>query len=107
MRLDVHIHLPQCCSDLEILDEILQVSSTTLEEVRTMSAELTAALDALDASLSSATARIQEDVAALQAEIEALKARDTVTPEEMARIAELQARLDAIDPVKPATLPEV
>ena len=104
-NITVTLKIPQLTEALEIFRQILQVSTTTLTEVRTMSVELTAALDRLDASLTSATARIQEDVAALQAEIEELKNRDTITPEEMARLAELQARVDAIDPVKPVVLP--
>lgn len=50
-------------------------------------------------------ARVQADVTDLQAQIDDLKAK-VATPEDLAALDAIQARLDGLDPVKPTTLPE-
>ena len=62
-------------------------------------------LDALKASQDAAVVRVTEDVASLQAQIDELRAQVT-TPEDIAKVDAMQAVADALDPVKPDTLPE-
>jgi hypothetical protein len=65
-------------------------------------------LSDVGASLDAAIGRVQEDVVALQTritELEALVAAGGATPEDLAKLDELKAKLDALDPIKPATLP--
>jgi peptidoglycan hydrolase CwlO-like protein len=66
-------------------------------------------LDELEASIDAALTRVQDDVTALQAKIDELQAKvdqGLATPDELARLDTLKAKLDALDPVNPATLPE-
>jgi hypothetical protein len=70
---------------------------------------LSDAIAAASKSADDAIARVQSDVAALDATIEALQAKidqGTATPEDIAAVQALQAKLDALDPTSPEVLPE-
>jgi hypothetical protein len=60
---------------------------------------------AVQNSADNSIARVEGDVRDLQTQIDELKGRVS-TPEDMAALDKIQAKLDALDPVKPATLPE-
>lgn len=66
---------------------------------------LTDKIAEVQASQDEAIARVMEDVAAQQAEIDDLKTKVT-TPEDIAALDAIQAKNDALDPIKPAVLPE-
>lgn len=59
--------------------------------------KLTQRLDDLEAAVNAADGKIAEDVAELRRQIEELKG-NVSTPEEEARLADLIARVQAIDP---------
>lgn len=94
-------------SDSNILKDYLDLRFANQEQ-KLMSI-LTEKLAELNSSFDAALARVQEDVDALNAEVADLKVKvenGTATPDEIAAIDTLRARIDALDPNKPATLPE-
>lgn len=92
-------------SDCEsnILSDYLRLKFDEME--RKIMSAVTDKIAAATASADAAIARVQGDVASLQAQIDELKANAT-TPDDLAAIDALQAKLDALDPVKPDTLPD-
>jgi len=65
---------------------------------------------AVEKSVDDAIARVQADVSTLQAKIDDLQAKvdeGTATAEDVAALERLQAKADALDPVKDSTLDEV
>jgi outer membrane murein-binding lipoprotein Lpp len=66
---------------------------------------LSGKIDELASSTDAALGRVQEDVDALRAKVAELEGNVT-TDADIARIDELKAKIDALDPVKPDTLPE-
>ena len=80
-------------SELKIVGEIMSAISDKIAAANT--------------SVDAALARVQEDVATLNAKIAELEAKvqENPTPEDLAALDELRAKVDALDPVKPATLP--
>ena len=65
-------------------------------------------LAAVNASLDAAVARVQSDVAGLTQQIATLQALvdgGAATPDELQALDDLKAKLDAIDPSSPQTLP--
>ena len=94
-------------ADPAVLDRLDQLIALQQKGLAAMS-QLSDAIAAVGASLEAALVRVDEDVQALQAkitELEALVAQGTATPEDLAALAALQAKLDALDPTKPDTLP--
>jgi hypothetical protein len=66
-------------------------------------------ISAVGVALDKALARVDEDVLALVAKIAELQAlidAGGATAEDIAALDALQAKLDALDPTKPAVLPE-
>lgn len=62
----------------------------------------------LEVSVESAIQRVQEDVGALTmqiAELEEKVAAGEASPEDLAALQALKAKVDGIDPINPATLP--
>ena len=69
---------------------------------------LSDAIAKVNASTDAAIARVTTDVAALQAQIAALQAQidaGGASPADIQALADLQAKLDALDPTSPTTLP--
>ena len=81
---------------IEQLDRLEKAMSALSNKI----SEVTQATD-------SAIARVQADVAALNAQIVELetKVANSPTPEDMLALDTLRAKVDALDPVKPITLP--
>jgi len=76
------------------------------KEMKAMSV-LSDKIVAVGVSLDAALARVDEDVQALTAKIAALQAiidQGGATPEDLAALDALQAKLDALDPTKPDVL---
>lgn len=67
--------------------------------------EVTDKIAAVEKSQDEAIARVREDVAAQQAEIDDLKTKVTA-PEDIAALDRIRAKNEALDPLKPAVLPE-
>lgn len=86
--------------------ELFDRFATTLESL--IVSKLTDKLDAIEKSVDAAIGRVQDDVTALNtkvADLQKLVDSGGATPEDIARMDALQARVDAIDPVKPDVLP--
>jgi hypothetical protein len=94
-RVDVHHHFPEGLAALLTKgDQIMSVLSDKIA--------------AVGSSLDAALGRVQGDVGTLTqkvAELEALVAAGGATLEDIAALEAIQAKLDALDPVKPETLP--
>jgi hypothetical protein len=107
MSADLHIHVSphdpsQCWEEIKAL--LMQLH----EEEMTAMTVLSDKIAALGASLDAALARVDEDVKALQAQVAALQAlidQGVATPADIAALEAAQAKLDALDPTKPDTLP--
>jgi predicted nucleic acid-binding Zn-ribbon protein len=70
--------------------------------------QLSDKITALNSGIDAAIARVQTDVTALNAKIVELQAKvdaGTATPEDLAALDSAQAKVDALDPTKPDTLP--
>lgn len=79
------------------------------KRLETLMGQLADRLNQVEASLDAALSRTQEDVAKLQADIAALQEKidqGLATPEDLETLDRIQTKLDALDPVKPDTLPE-
>jgi cell division septum initiation protein DivIVA len=74
------------------------------ELMRYKMSELSDKLDALKLAQDAAVVRVQEDVENLQDQIDDLRQRVT-TADDIAKIDEMQAVVDALDPLKPEVLP--
>jgi cell division septum initiation protein DivIVA len=74
------------------------------ELMRYKMSELSDKLDALKLAQDQAVVRVQEDVENLQDQIDDLRQRVT-TADDIAKIDEMQAVVDALDPLKPEVLP--
>ena len=69
--------------------------------------QLSDQIAALGTSVDAAVTRVQADIADLKAQIAALQATidaGGATPEDLAALAALQVKLDALDPTNPQTL---
>jgi hypothetical protein len=90
-------------SDLFLIKLMLAIQK---EEIMSI---LTEKLAELNSSFDAALARVQDDVDTLNAEVAELKIKienGTATPDEIAALDTLRARIDALDPTSPTTLPE-
>lgn len=90
------------------LELVIDLLKKLIAQGESQMSKLSDKLDEVGASLDAAISRVQEDVNDLQlkiAELQALVDAGGATPEDEAKLDALKARLDAIDPVKPATLP--
>jgi peptidoglycan hydrolase CwlO-like protein len=113
-RFLAHAHAAR--GDTPELQKARRKVSRLLTELRAVQAQedilmskISAAIQAANDSADAAIGRVQEDVTALQAkiaELEAIIAEGNATPEDEAALVELKAKLDALDPTKPDTLPE-
>lgn len=94
---------------LDVTPRLEKLWRETLNHVEFSVSQLSDQIAALGSSLDAALARVQEDVTTLTAKIAELQAKvdaGLATPEDFAALAANQAKLDALDPVKPDTLPE-
>jgi hypothetical protein len=92
----------------QLADLTALVKANHFKEVLAMSV-LSDKIAAVGVALDKALARVDEDVLALVAKIAELQAlidAGGATPEDIAALDALQAKLDALDPTKPAVLPE-
>lgn len=106
-QVDVHVHFDATATS-QLASNILKVLDR-LERMEKNMSKISDKIAAVGTSLDAAIARVQGDVVTLQdkiAELEALVASGTATPEELDALDALKAKLDAIDPVKDAVLPE-
>ncbi len=79
-----------------------------LSRIEAKLSQLSDAIAALSASTDAAVSRVQTDVTALKAQIATLQAQvdaGTASPADMQALADLKAKIDAIDPTNPATIP--
>lgn len=85
--------LPNLLSELKILGEL----------VSALSDKIAAATASVDAALT----RVQEDVATLNAKIAELEAKvkENPTPADLEALDALRDKVNALDPIKPDTLP--
>lgn len=93
---------------LDVSPRVAQLWRDTLDHVEFSVSQLSDQIAALGTSVDAALARVQDDVAALTTQIAALQAKidgGTASPDDFAALAAIQAKLDALDPVKPETLP--
>jgi hypothetical protein len=90
----------------DFLKEYLDLRFQALEE-KIMS-QITDKVAEINVSLDAALVRVQEDVDALKAQVADLEAKvagGVATPEDLAVLDALKARIDALDPTSPAVLP--
>lgn len=76
-----------------------------LEAMKELAEHIAAASEAADKAI----ARVQKDVEALNAKVDTLQKRideGNATPEDIAALDALRAKLDALDPASPVTLPD-
>ena len=95
----------------QIITDLAALKATEAQQTQEIAsmATIMERLDTTTQKADAAIARVEEDVAALRAEIEALKQAAINRPlnaEEEAKLAALEAKLDALDPTKPDVLPE-
>lgn len=96
-RIDVYHHL---ADDGAILAAVKALEGSM--------SQLSDKIASLGASVDSAIGRVQGDIQSLTgkiADLQALVDSGGATPGDLAAIADLQAKLDALDPSHPATLP--
>jgi hypothetical protein len=82
--------------------------SLQFERLITLMSALSDAIAAASSSADAAIARVQTDLTALAAQIADLQsqiAAGTATPADLAALADLKAKYDALDPTSPAVLP--
>jgi multidrug resistance efflux pump len=103
LRVRVDHHVYQHVTDGPSLVQLLsELEARLMSAISDRIARLTTAVDG-------AIARVQSDVSSLNTEIQRLQdlvEEGTATQQDMDALDALQAKLDALDPVKPATLPD-
>jgi chromosome segregation ATPase len=100
LHVDAHVHQHESGSTLAVLDH--------LDQLERLMSKLSDKIAKIGTSLDKAIERVQDDVVTLQNKITALQEavdNDTATPEDLAAIDMLEAKLAALDPVKPDVLP--
>jgi hypothetical protein len=96
LHVDAHVHQHESGSTLAVLDH--------LDQLERLMSKLSDKIAKIGTSLDKAIERVQDDVVTLQNKITALQEavdNDTATPEDLAAIDMLEAKLAALDPVKP------
>ena len=91
------------------VDKLNTLVEQLIKKVGNTMSALSDKIAAVGSSLDAALARVDEDVQALVAkiaELQALVDAGGATPDDIAALDALQAKLDALDPTKPAVLPE-
>jgi hypothetical protein len=87
-------------SDISLFD-LIRLADYLEEKIM---AKATAKIAEVVSSFDAAQQRVEKAVADLRAEVETLKGEAT-TPEDLAALDALDAKIDALDPSKPAVLP--
>lgn len=94
---------------IEVSQHLSAEDLATLRELgNQIMSQLADAIAKVNTSMDAAIGRVQGDIAALTtrvADLQAQVASGGATPDDLAMLATLQAKLDALDPAKPDVLP--
>lgn len=115
MRIDVYHHLAPGFQfpELDVNHRLPGMEDVSLDEKlqkfqEALMSQITDAINALKTSVDNAVSRVQGDVSTLNAKIAELQAKvdaGLATPEDMAALADIRAKVDAIDPTSEVILP--
>lgn len=89
-------------------DQFAAITGLIGQKASEIMGQLSQIIADLELSVESAIQRVQEDVGVLTlkiAELEEKVAAGEASPEDLAALEALKAKVDAIDPINPATLP--
>lgn len=93
---------------IEVLHRVSVEDFASFRELEGRMSQISDAIAHLSTTVDSAVTRVQGDLAGLTSRVAALQAQidgGGASPEDLAALAALQAKIDALDPAKPDVLP--